>query len=84
MVFPIIKSNYCLLETNNKKDDTEKEDSFVIPQVGIITMNSLVYILTECKKLFLTLERGFVIPQCVCPSPILFNILYLFKPCTTW
>ena len=30
---------------NNKKDDTEKEDSFVIPQVGIITMNSLIYIL---------------------------------------
>ena len=44
--FPrVIKSNSCLLETNNKKDDTEKEDSFVIPQVGISSMNSLIYIL---------------------------------------
>ena len=32
--------------------DTENEDSFVILPVGIITMNSLVFILRDYKSIF--------------------------------
>lgn len=42
-VFSSYKSNSCILETNY--NDTENEDSFV--SLGVVTMNSLVYILTD-------------------------------------